>query len=505
MTIITPQHTVYYDPLGLMDDNHKATVFYRTDVAWGANGRPAVFFLDGGGWINGSGRAVDSLDTDINTFAIRCYERGLAVVSVGYSTNAAPPTTQYAFDWESWKQSNGHLRIDPTKLSIRHSEKDFVNFLQYFRLNGIGDLDTRDGEGWTWSKSAGHITTSFCVFGPNRADPAATPGTRYAMNTRLKGQISRSSLATWRGWLYSTVVQHHLNDAKTAINTTSGDLFTNPAFAAKGLTSARYDSPLWYANNITEIKDLNAVTPVHMANAAPIEWPGPYGFNDMANVLSDPHPSESTLGMRDLLLALDAEYASTFHADNSVFLAEHGYTEDELTDLEYTWLMGQLGISEAVPEVETGEEKVIRFLKERLEGITSANGYMTDVQQVVRVDEYQPAHLQSPFILVAELSTDYDHNASFGLVEGEMTVLLELNLSSFDNLQPNVSKFVADVQNRLADVTLIGDGTVVYDLTWSRAERFIRGGAHPRGGASMRISLRFRLDRSDAYVLANCS
>jgi hypothetical protein len=160
----------------------------------------------------------------------------------------------------------------------------------------------------------------------------------------------------------------------------------------------------------------------------------------------------------------------------------------------------------------SGEEQIVAALVTRLEGVTAANGFETDVGAVIRWDESNDWLGHDVAIVIVQASTDYDHADSFGQVQATVRVMLELTLANYDPTarETAVNNFLADVQKRLAPDPVnaavpLGDGTLCYDLRWGRADRFLRGGDTPRAGATMLVQLFTHLDRTDPYQIVNCT
>lgn len=502
MATVGWEHEVYYDPLGLADNNHRATVFYRTDVTWGINGRPWLLVADGGGWSDDSGEPVETITIDDDSFIAQAYQRGFAIIVMGYTTNATPAGPETAFDYRSWTLVGNDLRLSstPTNLAIRHSEKDAVNFIQHLRFYGIGDLDTRDGEGAAFGKSAGCVTLSFIALGPDRSDPSGTPGTRYVKNTRIKTFLSRSTISTFLGWVNSTAVQHFINDAKDGINDTVGDLLGNPAFASTGQFSARTASSLWYAKEGTAAT-LNATFPVWLSNASAIEWGGPYTFSGMINVLNDQHPSESTLGLKALLEGLNA----SFHTANSEFYPATTMTEQEIADSQFAFLIGVFGISAEVPSSEPLKKQIIDALVGALQAIDGSSPYFnTIVASNVKVTDVAPPETTTfPAIFVSPARTGYDNSRSKVVrsVAGEMQVQLTCLLRTATQVSRAIERLIHDVHSALyADHTL---GGLVIDVRVTGDESLYPTDAQdPICGADIFVSIDYRALRTDLKTQA---
>lgn len=154
----------------------------------------------------------------------------------------------------------------------------------------------------------------------------------------------------------------------------------------------------------------------------------------------------------------------------------------------------------------SGEEQVLAALVTRLETITTANGYETEVASVQRYDETNDYLLGAPQIVMVQLDTDYDQTESYGEVRADMQVLLELRLGNYDpaERETQVNAFLADVQKCLAPLVGTALEDLVYDLRWSRAQRFLIGSDQAAAGATLAVTLFTRLDRDDPYSITTC-
>jgi hypothetical protein len=123
------------------------------------------------------------------------------------------------------------------------------------------------------------------------------------------------------------------------------------------------------------------------------------------------------------------------------------------------------------------EYQALDAMKTRLEGITTANGYETDVQLVQIFDEFPDQVREFPAILFKPLRTERPDNERLQRIDARIDVPLILLLETYEEGTRKLSNFVADVEKRLTsdpstgalDTTL---GGATKDLHVRSDERF---------------------------------
>jgi hypothetical protein len=150
---------------------------------------------------------------------------------------------------------------------------------------------------------------------------------------------------------------------------------------------------------------------------------------------------------------------------------------------------------------ESADYQVLEALKTALSGITTANGYQTDVQLVDLYERFHDDIAVFPAISIGEMDTTEDQTQFSDYNVVRMRVGMVLMLETYVDEHSAVGQFVADVKDRLfSEVPAYLGGL----SKWIRVESVDRVHAteeDPRCGAVVIIQLLFRHPLQDAYTL----
>jgi len=495
MVLISPTRQGFYDPGGDTSERSAYYAFYRTDITFDAPGRPWVLNLEGGAWAPDSGLPFDTFDTDGRPILAKLYYRGFGILSIGRTVTDVALDGNGAFDPTTWTTPpTGGVRLDstPANLGKRSSEKDVVNFIQFLRFNGIGDLDRSDAANGIWGRSMGSQDGSFVGIGPDRRTGSGSD--RFNTNTRLGWMINQSTIATWKGYVDAQNTGGHLTDGAGGNANTVGEAKAAPG----GAETIRQASSLWYAfaNEGTRLR--NATMPVWIQSGAEaLQYAGPYDFDSYDGVVSNTHPPENVEALREAFLALDTEFGSTFQAENSRFVRDYKGTDEALGEEQYQWVLQVSGVG----ELPTREEATIQALVSQLEGITTDGGFRTEVAEVRRVSELA-TEIRTPGIAVIEVGSSYQDGAENNANRITMQVVLELTVGKYADLEKSVSNFVGDVRKAIyADRTL---GGKALDVRFGSSDRWLNSERGPRGGANLTLSIEIFDSADDPYLEPYC-
>jgi hypothetical protein len=524
MTLVDPQHIVFYDPreeiAPVENPQQRATVFYRPEVKWPMDKRPWVVVMMGGGFLPGSGLADDQLPDGIEDVGDpqlwSLYQMGVAVISLGYTiTDEAIPGAG-AFDPGTWKTTNLPGGIVEVQLDsgadvlIKSAEKDAVHFIQYLRFFGIGDLDRTPGKGGMKLRSAGMIAGGFVAWGVDRADPAAEEGTRFSTNTRIGAVMCSSCIAALPHYTNATTLRH-LTDGSGGVTDTIGQGLAAP----NGSFTAQLASPGWYAFSNSLARKLNALMPVYLQTGGDlvVPEPGPYGYSDFSNLLTETHPAEAVRTMRDGLRALGAEFPNGFvhGAENegepgfSQFVVDvpDDETAEERAAREQAWWEGIL----APTPPKTAEEQVLDQLILVLEGIQEPalpTGQMvfTTIRRVVPASIWLPQEMERPSVCFATLDQEINPRgpgAGHGFVERTLTVQLEFVVDGGEDGEARARRCLADIEKAIEASNRLGCRVDLLETV--RANTYLVDERKAISGGGLQVAIQYQTLRSDPYQL----
>jgi hypothetical protein len=147
---------------------------------------------------------------------------------------------------------------------------------------------------------------------------------------------------------------------------------------------------------------------------------------------------------------------------------------------------------------------VLSGLKTRLETITTANGYETDVQVVDLIDRFADVSIEYPAVMFSPLRVRRPDDERLRRIDARMTVDLVLLLETFEDATRKIGNFVADVEKALTtdlsgnlDSTLGGLTKDIHVLSDSRYQIDSEGG--PRAAALVQIEVVFRYGAGNPY------
>jgi hypothetical protein len=144
-------------------------------------------------------------------------------------------------------------------------------------------------------------------------------------------------------------------------------------------------------------------------------------------------------------------------------------------------------------------------LQTRLQDITAANGFETDVQVVELIDRFPDVVREYPAILFAPASSDRPDNEKLRRIDQRLRFDLALLLETWEDGPRKISNFIADVEKALTtdssgniDTTLGGATKDLHVRSDSRFQIDSEGG--PRAAAVVRIEMVVRHRTGDPYT-----
>jgi len=155
------------------------------------------------------------------------------------------------------------------------------------------------------------------------------------------------------------------------------------------------------------------------------------------------------------------------------------------------------------------EYAALLAMQTRLQGITVANGYETDVQLVQIYDEFPDHVAEFPAILFKPVRVERPDDERLNRVDARVSVPLVLLLETYEEGTRKIANFVADVERRLTsdpstgavDTTL---GGATKDLHVRNDERFQldEDGGSRRAAALVEVELVVRYALGNPYTTA---
>lgn len=187
-----------------------ATVLCDTSVAPTLPFRPWRMFLNGGGFVPGTGTVPATYTPGSDALIDHWHANGDVVIFVGYTVDDSSVPGGGAFDPALWDGAPTALVISDDSLTHRHAEADVVHAIQSLRFNGIPgipDIDTRPGRGVVYGRSVGSMLAWWVGGGRDRANRAhANPQRR--VSTTVAATIHNPTIVHLSA-LPESYVQHH--------------------------------------------------------------------------------------------------------------------------------------------------------------------------------------------------------------------------------------------------------------------------------------------------------
>lgn len=151
---------------------------------------------------------------------------------------------------------------------------------------------------------------------------------------------------------------------------------------------------------------------------------------------------------------------------------------------------------------ESAEYQALLALKTSLEGITTANGYETDVRYVLLHEEAAQSVPGFPAIELTNLGSTNDQSQWSNKNGVTMDVRLVLMLEQAGTgSEAAVGRFIADVFKRLMGDEPQFFGTTTTVARIGRVERIHSAEEHALSGAVMQVQLFFLHSMSDPFTL----
>lgn len=357
---IEPTLVSGYDPLlgtNPVDQRYTLTVYYREDIEF-SGPRPWVLFIEGGNFGPGTGQPARTLedvcasDPATNQLARLIWERGIAVVSMGYTIPDASITGGGAFDPGAWLRQGtipeSVLQNDLTKQGVRMAERDIVNAIQYIRWTGVGGVldQDQDTSGGIVGVGTGAMVGAWCALGFSRGPQQATPNQLESTKTRVPWFVAHNLPASWNAWV-DAVELPHLTDGAGGTALTVG--------AAKAVADGpdnqniRDASPLWYGFNFPQIRSRNAQLPVFLTAAGTATYGGPYDYASFDGVLTEVLAVESLTAIREACIGVATEFGNLTHQDISRFEINPVGDAAQQAATRFGWILERIGL-DALPE-----------------------------------------------------------------------------------------------------------------------------------------------------------
>ena len=148
----------------------------------------------------------------------------------------------------------------------------------------------------------------------------------------------------------------------------------------------------------------------------------------------------------------------------------------------------------------SAEHQVVLALQSALEEITVANGYETEVHEVILYDKPLDDIPVSPSIMIATLGTTEDQTRFANKNEVSLRVLMRLSIEEYTQEHDDVGNFVSDVKKRIFSEGSIFLAGTCRLISFVSTERFHEDEYNPHAGADVVLSILFRHSLADPFT-----